>query len=294
LDKKIFDFLFIFFTVLKKIIYNENDEDNEDEPMDYNESNRRINNRIIQNNDDIMNINNEDHNSSNNDILGDQEISTINQFQNDNIFKSYLNPDKLYINSLVINPFYISFNYNPGKQNYSEEEIETTFKSNDFNMKYIKYLDYLKNISLNELILNFKKYDNNEENKQIKIKYIFKELFNYYYDDIIDYKSFNSYVKALPVVNKFCSVYEGFFNIWNKTIDHEKDNRTLEEGFVVGTQELVVNTTCSILSVGETITDYLSKVLNINRDENNNETIIKKMKKKINENLCKKEDYYFK
>ncbi len=194
----------------------------------------------------------------------------------------------------MINPFFISFNYNPGKEKSSEEEIETTLKADDFNIKYIKILDYLKNISLNELILNFKKYDNSEENKQTKIKYIFKELFKYYYDDIIDYKSFNNCVKALPVVNKFCSAYEGFFNIWNKTIDHEKDNNTLEEGFVLSTQDFVVNTTCSILSVGESITNYFSKVFNIDEDENDRESIIKKMKRKINDKLCKKEDYYFK
>ena len=294
LDKETLDFIFIFFNVLKRLINNENEEYNDEDTLNTNESNNKLNNRIIQNNDDIININNEDNNSSNNELMGDQEISSINQLQNDNIFKSYLNPDKLFINTLVINPFFISFNYNPGKDESSEEIIEPKLKTNSYNLKNLKYFEFLKNISLNECVLNFKKYDNSEDNKQIKIKYIFKELFEYYYKDIIDYKSFNNYVKALPVVNKVCSIFEGFYNIWDKTIDHEKNNNTLEEGFVLGTQDLVVNTTCSLLSMGETITGYFNRMFNLNENENNNKGIIKIMKKKINEKLYKKEEYYFK
>ena len=291
LDKITLDFIINYYNVFKHIINHENDEDNEEDDIYSNDSNKKLNNRIIQNNDDIMNINNEDNDSnSNNELMAEQEISSINHFQNDNLIKSFLNPDKLYIKSLIINPFFISFNYNPKIENDSDEEIET-FKNDDRNNKIY---NYLKNISLDEFVINFKKYDVTENDKQIKIKNIFKELFNYYYNDIIDYKSFNNYVKALPVVNKFCSIFEGFFNIWQKTINHEKNNNTMKEGFVEGTQDLVVNTTCSILSIGESITNYLTKILNINENENNNEGIIKIIKKKINQKLSKKEDYYYK
>ena len=68
----------------------------------------------------------------------------------------------------------------------------------------------------------------------------------------------------------------------------------MKEGFVQGTQDLVVNTTCSILSIGESITNYFTKIFNIKENNNKNEGIIKAMKKKINENLSKKEEYYFK
>ena len=196
--------------------------------------------------------------------------------------------------NLIINPFFISFNYNSRKENDSEEEeIETNIKNKDSKL-YIQYIDYLKNISLNEFILNFKKYDNHKENKRINIKNIFKELFDYYYNDIIDYQSFNNYVKALPVVNKFCSIFDGFLNIWDKTVNHEKNNNTFQEGLVQGTQELVVNTACSILSLGETVATFLGKKLNINESANNKNEIIKSVKKKINENLFEKEEYYYK
>ena len=293
LDKITLDFMINYFNVLKYIINHENEEDNE-EDIYSNDSNKKLNNRIIQNNDDIMNINNEDNNSnSNDDLMGDQEISSINRFQNDNLLKTFLNPDKLYFKNLIINPFFISFNYNPRKENTSEEE-ETETYNNDDKLKHNKFLNYLKNISLNEFVLNFKKYENNGNENQIKLKNVFKELFDYYYNDIIDYKSFNNYVKALPVLNKFCSVFDSFYNIWNKTINHEQNNNTMKEGFIQGTQDLVVNTTCSILSIGESITNYFTKILNIKENNNKNEGIIKAMKKKINKNLSKKEEYYFK
>ena len=295
LDKITLDFLINYYNVLKYIIKNEDEEENEEDEICSNNSNKKLNNRIIKNNEDIMNINNsEDNNSNINNELQGEEISTIHQFQNDNL-KSVLNPDKLFVKSLIINPFFISFNYNPRKENDSEEEeIETNIKNKDSKLSYIQFIDYLKNISLNEFILNFKKYDNHKENKRINIKNIFKELFDYYYNDIIDYQSFNNYVKALPVVNKFCSIFDGFLNIWDKTVNHEKNNKTLQEGLVQGTQELVVNTACSILSLGETITTFLGKKLNINESANNKNEIIKNVKKKINENLFEKEEYYYK
>jgi len=293
LDQITFDFIINFFNVLKFIIKNE--DENEDDDLNTNESNQRINNRIIHNNDDIMNINNNENDfNSNDEQNNDQEISTINHFQSENTFKTFLNMEKLYLNNLVINPFFISFNYNPREENSSEEEEDNSNeRNNEKSLLYIKILEYLKQISLNEFILNFKKYEN-QANKPIKINHIFKNLFDYYYNDIVDYKSFNNYVKALPVVNKFCSVYEGFFSVYDKTVNHKKNNVSLQEGFVSGTEDLVINTTCSILSMGESIANFLGNAFNLNNNANFNKDIIKKMKKKINENLSKKEEYYFK
>jgi hypothetical protein len=295
LDQITFDFIINFFNVLKYIIKNE--DENEDDDLNTNESNKRINNRIIQNNDDIMNINNDENENdfnSNNEQNNDQEISTINHFQSENTFKTFLNMEKLFLNNLVINPFFISFNYNPREEYSSEEEENNSYsRKKETSLLYIKILEYLKQVSLNEFILNFKKYES-QVNKPIKIKYIFKNLFDYYYNDIVDYKSFNNYVKALPVVNKFCSVYEGFFSVYDKTVNHKKNNVSLQEGFVSGTEDLVINTTCSILSMGESVANFLGDVLNLNGNANFNKDIIKKMKKKINENLSKKEEYYFK
>jgi len=295
LDQITFDFIINFFNVLKYIIKNE--EENEDDDLNTNESNKMINNRIIQNNDDIMNISNDENEkefNSNNEQNNDQEISTINHFQSENTFKTFLNMEKLYLNNLVINPFFISFNYNPREENSSDEEETNSYaRNNETSLLYSKFLEYLKQISLNEFILNFKKYEN-QSNKPIKIKNIFRHLLDYYYNDIVDYKSFNNYVKALPVVNKFCSVYEGFFSVYDKTVNHKKNNVSLQEGFVSGTEDLVINTTCSILSMGESIANFLGDVFNLKNNENFNKDIIKKMKKKINENLSKKEEYYFK
>ena len=293
LDQITFDFIINFFNVLKFIIKNE--DENEDDDLNTNESNQRINNRIIHNNDDIMNINNNENDfNSNDEQNNDQEISTINHFQSENTFKTFLNMEKLYLNNLVINPFFISFNYNPREENSSEEEEDNSNeRNNEKSLLYIKILEYLKQISLNEFILDFKKYENHA-NKPIKINHIFKNLFDYYYNDIVDYKSFNNYVKALPVVNKFCSVYEGFFSVYDKTVNHKKNNVSLQEGFVSGTEDLVINTTCSILSMGESIANFLGNAFNLNKNANFNKDIIKKMKKKINENLSKKEEYYFK
>lgn len=295
LDQITLDFIINFFNVLKYIIKNE--DENEDDDLNTNESNKRINNRIIQNNEDIMNINNDENEEefySNNEQNNDQEISTINHFQSENTFKTVLNMEKLYVNNLVINPFFVSFNYNPREENSSEEEETYSFlKRNEKNILYTKILEYLKQISLNEFILNLKKFEN-QDNKPIKIKHIFKFLFDYYYNDIVNYKSFNNYVKALPVVNKFCSVYEGFFSVYDKTVNHTKNNVSLQEGFVSGTEDLVINTTCSILSMGESVANFLGDIFNLNNSTNFNKNIIKKMKKKINENLSKKEEYYFK
>ena len=156
LDQITFDFIINFFNVLKFIIKNE--DENEDDDLNTNESNQRINNRIIHNNDDIMNINNNENDfNSNDEQNNDQEISTINHFQSENTFKTFLNMEKLYLNNLVINPFFISFNYNPREENSSEEEEDNSNeRNNEKSLLYIKILEYLKQISLNEFILNFK------------------------------------------------------------------------------------------------------------------------------------------
>ena len=89
LDQITFDFIINFFNVLKYTIKNE--DENEDDDLNTNESNKRKNNRIIQNNDDIMNINNDENENdfnSNNEQNNDQEISTIKNFQNENTFKT--------------------------------------------------------------------------------------------------------------------------------------------------------------------------------------------------------------
>ena len=85
LDQITLDFIINFFNVLKYTIKNE--DENEDDDLNTNESNKKINNRIIQNNDDIMNINNDENENdlnSNNEQNNDQEISTINHFQSEN------------------------------------------------------------------------------------------------------------------------------------------------------------------------------------------------------------------
>ena len=307
LDKNTFDYILHYFNIIKYIIKNENEENDEYEIYSH-ETNKKLNNRIIKNNDDIMNISNDEKNSnsnSNNNELITEEISSFNQLQNDNFLKAILNLDKLYIKELIINNFFIAFTYNSNIGNNNiEEEIETIIKDNENNNNSsidnkLKYIEYLKNISLNEFVINFKKYDNQEKNKLIQIKNIFKELFDFYYNDIIDYKSFNNYVKALPVVNKVCNVFDGLINLWDKTVNHEKNNKTIKEGFVLGTQDLVVNTTCSILSIGEAISEYFNKWFFGNENWNNSnnrdkEGIIKIMKKQINEDLYEKEEYYYK
>ena len=75
-----------------------------------------------------------------------------------------------------------------------------------------------------------------------------------------------------------------------------QNNISLEEGFVLGTKDLVVNTTCTLLSMGESIGGFFGKMLNLDENEgkNNNEGIIKFIKKRINENLSKKEEYFYK
>ena len=304
LDKNTFDYILHYFNMIKYIIKNDNEE-NDEYDINSIETNKKFNNRIIKNNEDIMNIsNNEENKSNSNNEYIDQEISLVNPLQNENLLKTILNPDKLYIKSLIINNFFIAFTYNTNKlNNNTEEEIETNVNvkdnenSNDKRSNRLKFIEYLKDISLNEFLINFKKYDNHEENKLIQIKDIFTELFDFYYNDIIGYKSLNNYVKALPVVNKVCYVFDGFYKLWDKTVNHEKNNYTMKEGFVIGTQDLVVKTTCSILSIGESVSEFFNKLFNKDKNENNNRNkygIIKLMKRQINENLYEKEEYFYK
>ena len=303
LDKNTFDYILHYFNMIKYIIKNGNEE-NDEYDMNSIETNKKFNNRIIKNNEDIMNIsNNEENKSNSNNEFIDQEISLVNPLQNENLLKTILNPDKLYIKSLIINNFFISFTYNTNKlNNNTEEEIETNVNakdnenSNDKRINRLKFIEYLKNISLNEFLINFKKYDNHEENKLIQIKDIFTELVDFYYNDIIGYKSLNNYVKALPVINKVCYVFDGFYNLWDKTVNHEKNHNTMKEGFVIGTQDLVVNTTCTILSIGESISGFFNKFFNKDKNVNNSNEkgIIKLMKRQINENLYEKEQYFYK
>ena len=90
LDKITLDFIINNFNVLKHIINHENDEDKEEDDISSNDSDKKLNNRVIQINDDIVNINNEYNNSkSNNELMANQKISSINHFQNDNLIKSF-------------------------------------------------------------------------------------------------------------------------------------------------------------------------------------------------------------
>ena len=300
LDKNTFDYLFHYFNVVKYLIKNDNEE-NDEYDINSIETNKKFNNRIIKNNEDIMNIsNNEEVKSDSNNEFIDPGISSFNQLKNDGLLKTILNPDKLYIKTLIINNFFIVFTYNCNKVNNSvEDEFETNIKENENNndnKSYkLKFIECMKGISLNEFMINFKKYDNHEENKLIKIKDIFTELFDFYYNEIIGYKSLNNYLKALPVVSKVCSIFDGFYNIWDKTVNHEKNNNTMKEGFVIGTQELVVNTTCSILSIGDTLSGFFGKLFNKNNMNNRyKKEIIKLMTKQINEHLYEKEEYFYK
>ena len=101
----------------------------------------------------INNVNN--ININENHELTDNEISAMNySIYDNNIFNLQMsfNPNSFYLTKFVINPFFISFNYNARE-----------FTGNQIPQDIKKILDYLNLVSLTDLKINFKYYDNNKK-----------------------------------------------------------------------------------------------------------------------------------
>ena len=206
LDQATLEFLFNFFYSLDNII-----------------SFSKNNN--INNDNNITNINiNENHE------LTDNEISAMNYSIYDNNYfnlQMSFNPNSFYFTKFVINPFFISFNYNARE-----------FTGNQIPQDIKKILDYLNLVSLSDLRINFKYYDNNTE--RIKIKSIPGKLYQYYKDDIIQNQIYGNYIESSPFINGICKLIDKFLDIPLIPINNYK-NGLCTRRFVNGIRSSVVN-----------------------------------------------------
>ena len=103
------------------------------------------------NENNINNVNNVNLNENNHELT-DNEISAMNySIYDNNMFNLQMsfNPNSFYATKFILNPFFISFNYN------SRE-----FTGNSIPQDIQKILDYLNLVSLTDLKINFKYYDN--------------------------------------------------------------------------------------------------------------------------------------
>ena len=261
LDQVTLEFLFNFFYSLDNLIslYKNN------------------NNIIINNNENnITNINiNENHE------LTDNEISAMNySIYDNNIFNLQMsfNPNSFYLKQFIINPFFISFNYNARE-----------FTGNQIPQDIKKILDYLNLVSLTDLKINFKYYDNNSE--RIKIKSIPEKLYKYYKDDIIQNQIYGNYIESLPFINGLCKLIEGFLDMTSMPVNNYKNGLSVQEGVVNGVRSFVVNSSNTILNFGETCSGFFRKVF---CGSNEGTSIYRELKYKIDERCKKVDEYYLK
>ncbi len=263
LDQVTLEFLFNFFYSLDNLI-----------------SLSKNNNIIINNNDNnvnnITNINiNENHE------LTDNEISAMNySIYDNNIFNLQMsfNPNSFYLTKFVINPFFISFNYTARE-----------FTGNQIPQDIKKILDYLNLVSLTDLKINFKYYDNNKE--RIKVKRVPETLYQYYKDDIIQNQIYGNYIESLPFINGLCKLIEGFLDMTSMPVYNYKNGLSVQEGVVNGVRSFVVNSSNTILNFGEACSGFFRKVF---CGSNEGTSIYRELKYKIDERCKKVDEYYLK
>ena len=257
LDQATLEFLFNFFYSLDNII-----------------SFSKNNN--INNDNNITNINiNENHE------LTDNEISAMNYSIYDNNYfnlQMSFNPNSFYFTKFVINPFFISFNYNARE-----------FTGNQIPQDIKKILDYLNLVSLSDLRINFKYYDNNTE--RIKIKSIPGKLYQYYKDDIIQNQIYGNYIESLPFINGLCKLIEGFLDMSSIPINNYKNGLSVQEGVVNGVRSFVVNSSNTVLNFGEACSGFFRKIF---CGSNEGTSIYRELKYKIDDRTKKIDEYFLK
>ena len=232
------------------------------------------------NENNINNVNNVNLNENNHELT-DNEISAMNySIYDNNMFNLQMsfNPNSFYATKFILNPFFISFNYN------SRE-----FTGNSIPQDIQKILDYLNLVSLTDLKINFKYYDN--DNERVKIKTIPEKLFKFYKEDIIQNQIYGNYIESLPFINSVCNLIEGFLNMTSMPLNNYKNGLSVQEGVVNGVRSFVVNSSNEILNFGETCSKFFRSLF---CGSNEGTSIYRELKYKIDERSKKIDEYYLK
>jgi hypothetical protein len=196
--------------------------------------------------------------------------------------KTKMKNNDIMINNTFINNFFLQLNYNT---NSEVNDIE-------FSQKNIVLL--LNNISLTNLQINFKEYK--KENCGFYLHEALKDIYEFYYNDIVNPNGMAPIISALPLINHFFSIVAGTLDIVREPMQNYKNNESVTDGFVKGVTSCVVNAGTIFTYFGEKISNYFNFLGCNPRYEGDelNDNFCRQFRHKINENNKEIEEYYFK
>ena len=214
----------------------------------------------------IDDINNNDKNKEMNII--DKKIKMKNNY--------------IMINNTFINNFFLQLNYNTNSE----------VKDIEFLQKKIVIL--LNNISLTNLQINFKEYK--KENSGFYLYEAIKDIYEFYYNDIVNPNGMLPIVSALPLINHFSSIADGLLDIVREPMQNYKNNESVTDGFVKGVTSCVVNTSTIFTYFGEKISSYFNFLGCNPKNEGDelNDNSFRQFRHNINGKNRDIEEYYFK
>ena len=204
----------------------------------------------------------------------------INQKVKENIF---INDNYKYIiDNTNIDIFFIQINYNSNN------------KINDKDFLESRIIKIINSISLINLNIDFREYKN--ENNKLPIKQAIKDIYEFYYEDIKNQVGSGSLVPALPLLNHFSSIIDGAFDIVREPVHKYRRNESIIDGFVVGTNNFVVNTATIFTYMGESLFNFFDSFSCTGRSDLNvrQNNLCRRLRYKFNEKNKEIEDFYFK
>ena len=204
----------------------------------------------------------------------------VDNNKNNNIIKN--KNDKYIISNAVIDNFFLQLTYN------SNDEVN----DNEFLSKTIIAL--LNSISLKNLNINFNEYRNDNN---LELNESIKDIYKFYYDEIMNQIKSGSLATALPLINHITSMIDGTLDIVREPVQNYKNNQSIVDGFVSGIRSCVVNTTTMLTYLGESVTSYfnfLGCYSRVDNEDDRNMNICRSLRHQINEKNKEIEDYYFK
>ena len=199
-----------------------------------------------------------------------KEINLINDIEN------HKNSQYI-INNTNIECFFLYFNYATNK------DVDSKKYSN------YKILEYLP--SLSNLTIDFKEYKN--ENNKLPLYEAIKNIYEFYYNDIMTQIKAGKFVPALPFFNQLFSVVDGAFDIVREPVQKYNNNESIIEGFVLGTKSLAINTFSLFTYLGESIFNSFGCIPK-NEENNMDINFCRGLRHSFNEKNKEIEEFYLK
>lgn len=224
----------------------------------------------------LSNTKNDYHEDNQDDIiLETQTVSQINPIQYKQMPRLNKSINRYSFSKLIINSFFINFNYFPRKFNFYSTDEAANYEL--FNLVTIENM----NIALKEVkILS-----------SLTLDKAGAYLVEYWKNDIKDNQILRSLLKAIPIMRNFNNVFSGFVSMANIPLSSFEKDIPIEESLVDGVRCFVASTSSELLKFGESVTGFFKR---IGRVQQTNDNGFRQLLYKINSLTKKRDEYYLK